>query len=149
MDTDTVGDGTSDAGEDPDGDGVKNFEEQSEGTHPRAADSDGDGVDNDAEIEESLLDPLKNDSDADGLSDGLEDLDDDSLNNSVESAIGTDVLNTDTDGDSLNDSFEMRANVSVSEYPTSESILTRLKVIIMLLALKSSVQYNPQTTNTK
>jgi hypothetical protein len=122
MDTDTDGDGTSDAGEDPDGDGVKNLEEQSEGTHPRAADSDGDGVDDDTEIEESLLDPLNNDSDDDGLRDGLEDLDDDGLNNSVESEIGTDVMDTDTDGDGLNDSFEMRANVSTAEYPISENI---------------------------
>lgn len=69
---DTDGDGTSDAAEDFDGDGLKNKEEIEEGTNPLDADTDGDELPDGDEKNKHNTDPLKYDTDEDGISDGDE-----------------------------------------------------------------------------
>ena len=109
---DTDGDGTSDADEDPDGDGLTNLEELS-------------GSENDAFGNEPT-DPLDADSDDDDLTDGEEtsstpatdpntpndeqnvvDSDDDGLTDTEEGVLGTDPNDPDTDGDGLLDGEEV------------------------------------------
>lgn len=69
---DTDEDGTPDADEDADQDGLSNAQELEIGTDLTKADSDGDGISDYKEINESNTDPCKYDTDEDGLSDGDE-----------------------------------------------------------------------------
>ena len=55
-------------GEDTDGDGVSNSDETQKGTNPQNADSDGDQLKDGEEVITYLTDPLKPDTDSDGLS---------------------------------------------------------------------------------
>jgi len=61
----------SDAGEDPDGDGMTNQEEHDAGTDPNNADTDGDGL-TDSEEGEMGTDPTNEDTDNDGIPDGID-----------------------------------------------------------------------------
>jgi len=61
----------SDAGEDPDGDGMTNQEEFEAGTDPNNADTDGDGL-NDNEEQDMGTDPTNEDTDGDGIPDGID-----------------------------------------------------------------------------
>ena len=63
------------------------------GTDPLKTDTDGDGLDDAREVA-SGTDPRRTDSDGDGLADGVED------------AIGTNPLSADSDGDGLDDAWE-------------------------------------------
>lgn len=72
-------------------------------------DSDGDGLDDVTELRHSAdlaLDPLDHDSDRDGIPDGAEDFDGDSLSNAFEVAAGTDPTKKDSDFNGVNDGDE-------------------------------------------
>ncbi|MEM9557540.1 MAG: carboxypeptidase regulatory-like domain-containing protein [Acidobacteriota bacterium] len=85
----------SDAGQDPDADGLSNLEEFQRGTRVDRADSDGDGIGDGDEVVIWETDPLNPDSDDDGLLDG------------DEVFRGLDPLNPDSDGDGLLDGREV------------------------------------------
>ena len=80
--------------DDPDGDGLLNYQETEAGTDPQDPDTDNDGL-SDGEEYVATTDPLKADTDADGLNDYRE------------KQLLTDPLDPDTDGDGLTDSYEV------------------------------------------
>ncbi len=82
--------------QDDDADGLMNGEEKQLGTDPLKADSDGDGLNDGAEVNTYHTDPLKADTDGDGLPDGAE-ID----------TYNTDPLKLDSDGDGLTDGDEV------------------------------------------
>ncbi|WP_129582728.1 LamG-like jellyroll fold domain-containing protein, partial [Methanolobus psychrotolerans] len=88
---DTDGDGISDADEDIDEDGLSNIEEQVLGTDPLKPDTDGDGLEDGFEVNTFGSSPLLADSDGDGLEDDSE------------FRLGTDPNNPDTYGDGIPD----------------------------------------------
>lgn len=89
--------GLSDAGLDPDGDGLDNLAEFQAGTNPTDADSDNDGLTDDREVALGT-NPLNRDTDGDGLADGAES--------------PTSPLLADTDGDSHPDNVELEQGSS-------------------------------------
>lgn len=91
---DTDGNGICDADEDFDEDGLTAIEELSYGTNTMAEDSDLDEISDYDEIFEIGTDPVMEDTDEDGLSDGLE------------WKLGTNPLLADTDGDGTIDGEE-------------------------------------------
>lgn len=114
---DTDGDGTPDTFEDPDNETLVNLDEQRNGTVPTNPDTDNDRLDDAYEIRTAETDPTVADSDSartnrseagNGVTDGLEDFDHESLVTHVEADIGTDPFDADTDGDELTDAFEHR-----------------------------------------
>jgi len=71
--TDMDGDGIGDACDDDiDGDGLSNAQEAALGTDPMKADTDGDGLTDGAEVNTYGTNPLLVDTDGDGLTDGFE-----------------------------------------------------------------------------
>jgi|GEM_PF-2501692 len=82
------------AADDPDGDGLTNFQEFQLGTDPLNADTDGDGMPDGWEIAHGL-NPLVNDANLDADGDGLTNLE--------EYRLGTDPQNPDSDGDGISD----------------------------------------------
>lgn len=106
----------SDAGEDPDEDGLTNAEEAVAGTHPLHGDSDADGL-GDAQEVHGATHADNPDTDADGMPDGWEiiqgldplihdagqDADGDGLSNHAEWLAGTSVQQADSDFDGLSD----------------------------------------------
>jgi outer membrane protein OmpA-like peptidoglycan-associated protein len=82
--------------DDDDNDGLTNGEEEKLGTDPLKADTDGDGLSDGDEVLKYKTNPLKADSDGDGLSDGDEIL-----------KYKTDPNKADTDGDGLTDGEEV------------------------------------------
>ncbi|QLG60268.1 hypothetical protein [Halorarum salinum] len=116
LSNDTDGDGTGDALEDPDAEGLVNIDEQAAGTSPTDADTDDDTLTDFFEVERSLTSPVGVDSDSagtnaseagDGVRDTAEDLENDLLSNAREQALGTDPLHSDTDRDGLTDAYEV------------------------------------------
>jgi outer membrane protein OmpA-like peptidoglycan-associated protein len=81
---------------DDDMDGLMSDVEKQLGTDPLKADTDGDGLNDGEEVNRYKTDPLKTDTDSDGLNDGEEVL-----------KYKTDPLKADTDGDGLNDGEEV------------------------------------------
>ena len=71
-----------------------------------STDSDHDGLPNDWERTVSHTNPLKADTDGDGISDALEDPDGDTLTNRMEWLVGTNPLKSDTDGNGVKDQRE-------------------------------------------
>lgn len=92
---------------DSDGDGFNNYYEDILGTDKNLADTDGDGLSDFDEIIKTGTNPLKRDTDQNGISDAEEDADSDGLNNVSEIEGGTDCLRFDTDGDKLSDGDEI------------------------------------------
>lgn len=81
-------------------------------------DTDGDGLLDGVEIYRTYTDPLRVDTDNNGVNDGDEDYDKDKLTNIEEKNHGTDYDNTDTDFDSLSDYDE------INEVKTKDGLRT-------------------------
>ncbi|ADU23853.1 amidase domain-containing protein [Ruminococcus albus] len=91
---------------DTDKDGLPNIIEKEIGTKPYEADTDGDLLPDGYEVLSLGTDPLKIDTDNNGVSDYDEDYDEDGLSNGREYEIGTRPYADDTDGDNLKDGEE-------------------------------------------
>ena len=94
---------------DTDSDGLTDPVEEFYGTDINKIDTDNDGLSDYQEIALFNLDPLNKDTDSNGINDGDEDSDADSLSNSKELSLGTNPMVKDTDGDTLLDSEELTA----------------------------------------
>lgn len=92
---------------DSDGDLLPDEYETAFGTSTSIADTDGDGLSDMDEITITMTDPLKNDTDGNGIPDGEEDSDADGLTNIEEIKYGTMPYESDTDGDGLLDGLEV------------------------------------------
>jgi uncharacterized protein YegL len=92
---------------DTDKDGLPNIIEKEIGTKPYEADTDGDLLPDGYEVLSLGTDPLKIDTDDNGVSDYDEDFDKDGLTNGREYEIGTRPYADDTDGDNLKDGEEV------------------------------------------
>lgn len=98
-----IGDTTSDK----DSDNLPNYIEELFGTNPNSNDTDGDGLPDGVEANILGCDARKIDTDGDGISDGDEDADEDGLSNYEEIEKKTDPCNYDTDNDLLSDYQEI------------------------------------------
>ncbi len=110
-----------DSDDDPDNDGLTNYQEFYCRTDPMQADTDGDGLSDGEELSVYFTDPLLVDTDGDGMPDGWEieyglnqlsddadnDRDNDTLTNYQEFYYKTHPNNPDTDGDGLTDGNEI------------------------------------------
>nr|HPE60893.1 discoidin domain-containing protein [Thiolinea sp.] len=103
--------------QDPDGDGLTNAQEALLGTDPEDADTDNDGISDGIEdanqngvVDAGETSPLDADSDDDGLSDGAEDA---NHNGTVDTG-ETDPLNADTDADGLQDGTELGMTAAIT-----------------------------------
>lgn len=105
---------------DTDGDGIVDGDETLWGLDYEKADSDGDGLTDFEELNIILTDPLLVDTDEDGITDDLEDVDGDGINNRMEIAYGTNPLSADTDGDNLTDYEEIYTYYSDALKPDSD-----------------------------
>jgi hypothetical protein len=112
---DTDGDSTADAAEDFDGEGLENEREQTHWTDPHDPDTDDDNLTDAYEVDATKTVPVSADSDSnrteaneagDGVLDGREDFENDTLTAALEAEIGTDPFDPDTDDDRLLDPFE-------------------------------------------
>lgn len=97
---------------DSDEDGLPNHYEVIIGTNPRNPDSDGDEIPDGYEVITLETDPLKPDTDNNGVLNSDEDFDNDRLTNLQEYQYGTNPNRNDTDGDELTDYDE------INEYNT-------------------------------
>ena len=113
---DTDGDGVPDAREDPDGELLINVDEQAAGTDPHDPDTDNDTLTDAFEVERSFTSPRSADSNStatsanesnNGIGDAIEDLENDTLDNSREQGLGTHPLDKDTDADEVTDAYEV------------------------------------------
>ena len=96
---------------DSDEDGLVDVAETRVGTNPMLDDTDGDGL---TDFDEALnltgfTDPLLADTDDNGVPDGLEDPDGDTLTNAEEVAAGSSPVSTDSDADGILDQDEAAA----------------------------------------
>ncbi len=87
------------------------------GTNPKKADTDGDQLSDFDEFTKVGTDPTKQDTNANGVLDGAEDLDQDGLNHLLEIKYGTNCFRKDTDGDGFLDGEE------VSKYQTNPIVV--------------------------
>lgn len=92
---------------DSDSDRIPNIYELMTGTNSYLSDTDGDGLSDFIEIFKISLDPLKKDTDGNGMMDGDEDTDEDGFTNREEVHLGTEPGDVDTDGDELSDGDEV------------------------------------------
>ena len=92
---------------DTDGDGLPDEIEKYIGTDPLKKDTDDDGLTDFDELFKTFTDPTMYDTDSNGISDGQEDPDNDGLNNIREMEYGTDPFDEDTDKDGLTDGDEV------------------------------------------
>ncbi|EJN57285.1 hypothetical protein HSB1_42480 [Halogranum salarium B-1] len=115
--SDTDGDGTPDGADDNEPEGLTNVREQAFGTNPNDPDTDDDGLLDSYEVDTTKTVPTLADSNskrtsanesANGILDGAEDFDNDTLETALEQNISTDPFDVDTDDDQLTDPFEYR-----------------------------------------
>ena len=92
---------------DTDGDGLPDEIEKYIGTDPLKKDTDDDGLTDYDEVFKTMTDPTMYDTDSNGISDGMEDPDNDDLNNINEMSYKTDPYNEDSDMDGLTDGDEI------------------------------------------
>lgn len=102
---------------DSDGDGLPDVFEEARGTDPLKKDTDGDGLTDYEEIYLTDTDPLVYNSVNEALSDAEADSDGDGLSNRAELDLGTNPLNPDTDGDGIPDGDEIKLKLD----PTSDT----------------------------
>jgi von Willebrand factor type A domain/Bacterial TSP3 repeat len=97
---------------DVDGDAVPDLLELIFGANPFSGDTDSDGLTDAFEIKLATGAHLPDarDTDGDGVQDGAEDVDGDSLNALAEQSAGSSPLRADTDGDGLRDDAEVRVH---------------------------------------
>ena len=92
---------------DTDSDGLIDVLEEYHKTDKTLADTDNDGINDYIELAELGMNPLKEDTDENGTTDGNEDMDEDTIINSDEISYGTNPLVKDTDNDELSDYDEI------------------------------------------
>ncbi len=92
---------------DTDGDGIADDVEEFWGLNLEKQDSDDDGLTDYEEIYLTWTDPLRIDTDSDGISDGESDLDCDEIDNQTEIMLNISPISADTDGDNLTDYEEI------------------------------------------
>ncbi|WP_226671325.1 polymorphic toxin-type HINT domain-containing protein [Metabacillus litoralis] len=108
---------------DKDKDGLLEIEELTYKTNPLKADTDGDGLSDSFEMQQSYTNPLKIDSDGNGIGDEREDIDGDKLTNKQEQELHTNPLKSDTDEDGLSDGEEVKASTNPTEGDTDQDKL--------------------------
>lgn len=113
---DTLGEGKSDGEYDLDEDGLNNLQEYEIGTHPWEADCDSDLLTDGEEVTIHGTDPLKSDTDGEGLSD------------SDEILLGTSPLVQDTDGDTILDCDEKIMQEYVYETNKEDIYIEEVKI---------------------
>ena len=110
---------------DTDSDGLPDFWEKQLGTSITKTDTDGDGLSDYEEVYLSATDPLKLDTDNNGINDGDEDADKDGLSNLQEKKLGAKINVSDTDSDGLKDGEEVnKYGTSPVKVDTDEDSLT-------------------------
>lgn len=92
---------------DSDNDGLPDYVEKAYGTDPENPDTDGDGLTDYEEIYITGTNPLKYDTDENGVNDADDDIDGDGLSNKEEIELGTSPNSADTDSDGLSDYDEI------------------------------------------
>ncbi len=92
---------------DSDGDGLADLIEEYYGTDKFLVDTDGDSLSDYLEIILFGYDPLKKDSNHNGIEDGEEDADADTISNRMEIEYGTNPVQVDSDADGLSDADEL------------------------------------------
>lgn len=92
---------------DSDEDGLPDYLEELYGTDSNNADTDSDGLTDYEEILSLGTNPLKYDTDENGINDADDDIDGDALSNKAELELGTNPADVDTDGDGLSDFDEI------------------------------------------
>ncbi len=92
---------------DSDSDGLPDYAEKAYGTDPNNSDTDGDGLTDYEEIYKTGTNPLKYDTDENGVNDADDDNDGDGLSNKEEISLGTSPNSADTDSDGLSDYDEI------------------------------------------
>lgn len=114
-----------DVDSDTDKDGLTDSMEMLTGTDINNSDTDGDGLPDGYEVFTLDKNPLKIDTDDNGIMDGQEDDDNDGLVNLKEYQIGTDPEKTDSDNDGLSDGEEVNTyNTSPLEKDTDGDTLS-------------------------
>lgn len=108
---------------DTDRDGLLDIEEYVYQTNPLKVDSDGDGLSDSFEVKQSYTNPAKVDSNDNRISDDREDQDKDGLSNKEEHNLKTNPLKADTDVDELNDGDEVKFGTNPSESDTDQDKL--------------------------
>lgn len=109
---------------DNDGDGLTNSQEDYYKTDKNNPDTDGDGLTDYQEVAILSTNPLKKDSDGNGILDPDEDIDGDSLSNLNEFQLQGNPLSSDTDNDGLKDGEEIQYQTKLDVVDTDEDGLS-------------------------